>query len=467
METGFKMPHEFVLSIGESFAELLAYSADPTEPSYQNRWYLPRKSLADGLKESLKALEFSDTTEASIRLTVVTSAVERILSQNQGRSPAVLVNTGFESGIQIVDQFTTPKFSFRAERSTLPVEKDFIFGVTGRIAADGSEQIPLQLEDLEQIAAKLELLKTKDVAIVFLHSSRNPQHEIQASQFLRERGFRTFMSHEMGEENKVRLTIEAAFAESAVIEEKEEIEAALKPVVKEWRVFGRNGLHAWNDYSAPIIRDGMKNALSQFAASVGSEALVLHCGLDEFAVYDRSSFTTSRRIRPTQLIVHGSWPFPYLGEASCDFAPGPMLFGKSQMLAAIDTLFVCDHLKEIQGFSPLVSERSRSRILEALFTLAKSSDTAAKRPPEPNAVAKSLVRAFVEQVAVKLQLSEFTKSGTKVQLIGPLAETMQPLLAERRPDLKFVCESYAGWGESVAIARAALRENSHSAAEKL
>lgn len=466
METGFKMPHEIVLSIGESFAELLAYSADPTAPAYRNRWYLPRKSLSDGLKEALKSLSLEETTEPSMRLTVATSAVERILSQNQGRSPAVLVNTGFENSIHLVNQFTTPPFSFRAERHSLPAEQDFIFGVSGKIAADGSETAPLRVEDLEQIAAKLELLKTTDVAIVFHHSHRNPQHEIQASEFLRARGFRTVMSHEMAEENKLQLTIEAAFAESAVIEEKDEIEGALKSVVKEWRVFGRNGLHAWSDYSAAIVRDGMKKAFRQFTSD--ETPLILHCGLDEFAVYSREDTTiaTSRRIRPTQLVVHGAWPYPFFGDSSCDYAPGPMLFGKSQMLAAIDTLFVCNHLKEIQGFTPLVSEKSRSRILEALFTLAKTSDTSAKSPPEPINVAKSLARAFVEQVAVQLQLSGLANAGAKVQLIGPLAETMQPLLAERRPDLEFRCESYANWGETAAIAKAGLMGNSHSLTEK-
>ncbi len=467
METGFKMPHEFALSIGESFAELLAYSADPAQATYRSRWYLPRKGVGDGLKEALKSLSIDETNEPSIRLTVATSAVERILAQDQGRPPALLVNAGFEGSAHLLNQFITPQFSFRSERRPLPIDNNLVFGVSGKIAPDGSELAPLRLEDLEQIVAKLELVNVRDVAIAFLHSTANPKHELQAAEFLRERGLRPFLSHAMEGTDKKRRAIEAAFAESAVIEEKEEIENALKPFVREWRVVGANGLKEWHHYSAATIRGGLNHALRKLASL--EDGIVIHCGLDEFEVYvagpERHLVTS--RIRPTQMVVHGTWPFPYFSETACDYAPGPMLFGKSQVLAAVDTLFVCQHLKEIMGFTPLINEKSRPRILEALFTLAKSSDTAAK--PEPIEVAQSLVRAFVEQVAVKLQLSlhegALAQANSEVQLIGPLAETMRPLLTERRPDLKFVCTPDASWGETFAVAKACESRNGKSATE--
>lgn len=459
METGFKMPYEFALSIGESFAELLGYSAESPEPFLQNRWYLPRKSLTDGLKENLKSAFPEGSSPTPIRIRVATSAVERILSQNQGRSPAVIVNSGFEGAWNLTG----------SEDRALPAEKDFFFGLSGRMASDGRELAALKIDELEQIAAKLELLKVKDVAIVFLHAKINPAHEVQTSKFFQERGFRTVMSHKVPAVSALDiLTIEAAFAESAVIEEKEQIEAALKSFHEDesrWMVVGHQGVHPWKHYSASLIRGGLHRAFESYAAT--HSAQLLHCGLDEFRVFPCSPGSSSkakplcisRRVRPTQLIAHGDWPFPYLKEKACGYAPGPMLFGKSQMLAALDVLFACQHLKEVPGLTPLVNEKSRARILEAIFTLAKSSDTSTKRLPEPATIAQSLERAFIEQITALIQISNSGESKSTVTLTGPLAETIRPHLTKRRPDLNFEFKPIHAWCEAHTLMNQNLSED--------
>ena len=446
LEAGFKMPHEFALSIGESFAELLGFSANAREPFLRHRWYLPKKSLADGLKESLKGL---DPAIVDARLRVSSSAVERILAFNQGRSPAILVSSGFENRVRLAEDSFGPRFSFQAERPNAIFEDDFVFGVSGRIATDGSERTPLALDELEQVAAKLELLKTKDVALALLNSPRNPMHEKNAAEYLRARGLRVVMSHEMPgatEDARLKETIEAAFAESAVLEEKEAIDGAIKALGGNWtcEIQGLNGLRSWDHYSSRWIRGGPRAALSAHATQI-----TYHCGLDGFEVLRAAKALPllNRGARPTQLIEHGAWPFPHLSEKASGYAPGPMLFGRSQMLAALDVLFVCDRLTEIPGLTPLVNEKTRARILEALFTLAKSS-TPSKRPPDPLAVAKSLERAFVELAIADLNLA--AASG-EILLTGALAEVMKPRLQERRPDLVFRFNAEDAWREGQAL----------------
>jgi hypothetical protein len=438
------------LAIGESFAELVGFAEGTAAPSLRSRWYLPRKSLAEGFKEAVRGSDLADKKNATVWVT--SNSVERILEKTQGRSPAVLVTAGFESWLKLRQPLVTPPFALKPQRRELPTEDDFVFGVSGRIGADGTILSPFEIQDLEFLTAKFEMLKIRDIAVTFLHAQKNPEHENSAAAYLREKGFRVFESHKQTGENETerfRKTIECAFAESAVLEEKERLEAAVKSVSEDWQlqIWSPKGPLPWADYSAVSLRGGLSEALNRASAT----KLSLHCGLDEFCVFgagpeNRCSFAWP--IRPTQLIKHGAWPFPHLSNDFSGYAPGPMALGRSQQLAAIDVLFVREKLLDIEGLSPLLSEKSRSRILETLFTLAKSPiATPKKRPPDAKEIASDLERAFVEQAAIRL-----AASGAKgeVGMSGPLASAMLPLMKARRKDLRFTLMPEAAWQEAIS-----------------
>ncbi|WP_374001431.1 hydantoinase/oxoprolinase N-terminal domain-containing protein [Bdellovibrio bacteriovorus] len=54
--------------------------------------------------------------------------------------------------------------------------KDLQFSVRERILADGQIELPLQTEEIEAIAAKVQLMDCKKVCLNFLHSATNPVH---------------------------------------------------------------------------------------------------------------------------------------------------------------------------------------------------------------------------------------------------------------------------------------------------
>jgi len=444
------------LAVGESFAELIGFSAKAgaataEKPFTLSRWYLPKKSLADGLKEAMKN---SPQTSAGGQVLIASNSVDRILDRRQGRAPGVLVTSGFETWLGLSRPTTTVQFSPTPRRAQMPLEQDAVFGMSERVSADGRITAAIDREELEFIVAKLQLLKVKDVAVCYLNADANPENELTTAAFLRDKGFRVFLSHQQSarrlDERWLR-TVEASFAESAIIEEREEIDTAFASLEGRWELFSwtSEGPKAWAEANARSVRDGLGFALSSYFAARKETAL--HCGLDAIELYAREKRSLGVPVRLTQTVGHGTWPFPNFTDNVCGYEPGPMLFGRSHQLAALDILFVQERLREeIDGFTPLLAEKSRPRILETLLTLTKLPHTADKRrAPDPLKTARELEKAFIEEIALELGASGVEGP---LKVTGPLAAALTPLLRERRPDLKIDWTETEAWCE----ARAAL-----------
>ena len=456
------------LAIGKSFAELTGTLASKDsgggarvepEPFVRTRWYLPKKNLADGLKEALRALppEVKDGT-----LWVASHSVDRILERRQGKPPAVLVTTGFESWLPLSQPVISARFSRSATRESLPIEHDMVFGITERTKPDGTILTPVGREELEFIAAKLELLKIKDVAITLLNANSNAENENTVAAFLRDKGFRTNQSHLHRNENVVdrwRRTIEASFAEAAISEERDLIQEAIKAIGDErggtWELFSwsPDGPRPWIEFAAGTARGGLDAALANSATHLKSTA-VLHCGLDGLTLFTPKNTivkqTFGTPVRLTQLVKHGEWPFPNFTDADSGYEPGPMLFGRSHQLAALDILHLQERLQEIEGLTPLISERSRPRILETLFTLAKSPMATSgdkRRPPDAAHIASELERALVEEIALEIAAAGVSDELT---LTGAFASSLAPLISARRKDLRVKFNPSEAWRESAA-----------------
>jgi len=447
------------LSIGESFAELIGVSElEPAKAFLQSRWYLPRKSIPDGLAEAIK--NHQKDLKGGGTLRVATDSLSRILEKNQGRAPAVVVTAGFETWLASRQPFISAPFAIRAKRRSLPTDSELVFGLNERIKSTGEVQVKLNVEDLEFLAAKFELMKVKDVALCLLNSTVNSEHELMAASFLREKGFRVFLSHRVTEpqnlgtnqENRWRQTVENAFAESALLEEKEQIELAGKTLPGDWKleVWTPDGPKTFREYTSSMTRESLATALANHAAT--EKGLTLHCGLDGFRIFGGANMDlqTKLKLQPTARICHGVWQFPSISQEFSGYAPGPMAFGRSQTLVVLDVLYVRERLKDIEALSALLNEKSRARILESLFTLAKlpsTSEQQHKRPPDASEIARDLERAFVERCAISLAASGVEKN---VRICGALAKSMLPLLKARRPDLRFKYDDELQFFESQA-----------------
>ena len=455
------------LSIGDSFAELRAWpSPQPnTQPKSQEdapaisqtRWYFGRKSLTDGLVEALQKIstEHGEEILARGRLQIGTSRVERAIERRQGAPTAILISGGFENRLKLPFQ------------KNLLLDSDLVFGVTARIGRDGKISAPFTVEDLEFFAAKFELLKIKTVALLFVNSPLNPELEATARGFFLEKGYHVVGiddvspglygpgTIEITEDERWRQIIEAAYAESAIDELRKQIDEGLEKALGEkraaWQVefWTRQGLADWSQLNAARARDGIRAAHAQTAPAPSTFGL--HLGLEMFQLLNPENKPSLLPFRPTHRIGMGDWPFPMLTQEDVGYEPGPMLFGKSHHLTFLDLIFTQGQLKEVEGLSPLISEKSRARILESILTLARvipREDTTS--PIDARAVAHDLETSCIEKISGALLINGVRG---KVRLTGALAESFLPLLKHRRPDLTFSVAKDAQWAEADACGK--------------
>jgi N-methylhydantoinase A len=97
--------------------------------------------------------------------------------QRKGADLALITNAGFEDVIELARLRMPEMYSLFCARPDQLIPRDRIFGVAGRVLADGSEAEPL---DEQGIAAALNLARArgaKGVIIAFLHAYRNQAQE--------------------------------------------------------------------------------------------------------------------------------------------------------------------------------------------------------------------------------------------------------------------------------------------------
>ncbi len=97
--------------------------------------------------------------------------------QRKGADLALITNAGFEDVIELARLRMPEMYSLFCARPEQLIPRDRIFGVGGRVLADGSEAEPL---DEQAVAAALDLARARGargVIIAFLHAYRNQAQE--------------------------------------------------------------------------------------------------------------------------------------------------------------------------------------------------------------------------------------------------------------------------------------------------
>jgi hypothetical protein len=410
--------------MGDSFAEISATSG---KNQISARWFHPKKSLADGLRETLLKLEAP--ADSSGTVVVATSRAEMAVARKQGTEPAVLITAGFETWARFGRATPTGIPALRAQREWFPASSEKIIGINERILADGSIEKPLAESELEALVSKLETLKVKEIAIAFLHADKSALHEEKAAEFFRARGFNVVCSStfkHLDDHSRLRRTVESAFAEPIVQDDLEKLRAVLPEgwTLEFWTPEGLT-----TKTTASVIRGGVESALEK----TFSKGLTYFFGLEEFLGFtDGVSYLLP--VQPTCQISASQWAFPSWSAVDRGYEPGPMLFGKSHQLTLLDVLFVRDRLSgDIEGFSDRVQAKASARILETLSTLGKNLAEPGRRAADSKEIAEDLENGFVERLAMDLAI----RDARAVRIAGPLAPALMALLEKRRPDIKF------------------------------
>lgn len=155
----------------------------------------PSAAVAAGLEEVPAAGFLAHGT------TVATNA----LLERRGATVALVTNAGLEDVIEIARQDRPSLYDQWADRPEPLVARAARFGVAGRLGADGSELVPLDVETLPTgalgaLAAASPAGQRLAVAVCLLHSDLDPGHEQMVAAMLRRQGLDVTCSHEVSPE---------------------------------------------------------------------------------------------------------------------------------------------------------------------------------------------------------------------------------------------------------------------------
>ena len=139
--------------------------------------------------------------QANLFLHGTTVAINTLLERSGART-ALVTTIGFRDIYEIgrINRPQAYNLFFRKHRPL--VERALRFEVDERMFGSGEVRTALTVAELERVAGLIEVEKVEALAILFLHSYRNPAHEILARQFFEQRfpGMYITASHELSQE---------------------------------------------------------------------------------------------------------------------------------------------------------------------------------------------------------------------------------------------------------------------------
>jgi N-methylhydantoinase A len=143
----------------------------------------PGRELADGLallgdRHGLDAAHVTGFVHGT------TVGINTII-QRKGAALALVTNAGFEDVVELARLRMPDTYSLFCARADPLIPRDRIFGVAGRMLADGTEGEPLDAAALAQVARAAQQAGVDGIIVSFLHAYRNPAHEQQAAAIIR------------------------------------------------------------------------------------------------------------------------------------------------------------------------------------------------------------------------------------------------------------------------------------------
>jgi N-methylhydantoinase A len=156
--------------------------------------------LIDGIHDGVQKAG-SGFDQAHLFLHGTTTAINTLLERTGART-ALVTTRGFRD-IYEIGRINRPEaYNLFFKKHKPLIDRAFRFEVSERLYASGEVLRALDESELEAIAQQVEQDQIQALAIMFLHSYRNPDHEIQAKRFFQRRcpGLYITASHELSQE---------------------------------------------------------------------------------------------------------------------------------------------------------------------------------------------------------------------------------------------------------------------------
>ncbi|MEM7250880.1 MAG: hydantoinase/oxoprolinase family protein [Pseudomonadota bacterium] len=165
---------DLVLSFGERIASVKVLTTPEA----------PERGVLDGVRQ---IIDESGCQPSDIALVIHgTTLATNALIERKGARTALIATDGFRDSVEMAYEHRFEQYDLYMERPSPLVPRYWRFGIPERIAADGEVLLPLDRSALADIVPRLLEANIESLAVGFLHSYANPDHEQTAGAFFRE-----------------------------------------------------------------------------------------------------------------------------------------------------------------------------------------------------------------------------------------------------------------------------------------
>lgn len=144
----------------------------------------PARAVLDGIRAAMQRY-----MPAGARIDGVVHAstiANNLIFERKGAPIGLLTTAGFRDLIEMRRQERYDMYDFMLDLPEPLVPRRRRYGIRERIASDGGILTPLEQQDVDTAIADLVAQGALAVAICYLHSYRNPEHELQTARRVRE-----------------------------------------------------------------------------------------------------------------------------------------------------------------------------------------------------------------------------------------------------------------------------------------
>ncbi|HDR9872821.1 TPA: hydantoinase/oxoprolinase family protein [Burkholderia cenocepacia] len=177
------MTYILAADTGGTFTDLAAYDSVSGRVIY-TKSLTNYDDLVEGLMSCVKKADIKLADAETVKFG--TTLVINTYVQRNGAKTALITTRGFRDVLELGRGNRPVPFDLRYEREASLISRDLRFGVSERISAQGESLAPLDITEIEQIAKELKAANVEAVAVSFLNSYSNDEHERTAAACLRE-----------------------------------------------------------------------------------------------------------------------------------------------------------------------------------------------------------------------------------------------------------------------------------------
>src|SRR3954453_5429083 len=176
------MPYAVAVDIGGTFTDLVAYDHEGGNVLYAKS-PTTYGNFVEGILECFDKVKLEPKTANFVNHG--TTLVINSLIQRKGAKAALVTNKGFRDPLEIERGNRPDPFDLHYRRDEPLIPRPLRLEVTERIGSKGEIVTPLDVEALTPLVDKMKGLGVEAVAIFFMNSYANPEHEQKAAETLR------------------------------------------------------------------------------------------------------------------------------------------------------------------------------------------------------------------------------------------------------------------------------------------